>query len=700
MMDILVYFIATAVLVGVTVAVEQEDVKGANITLACSLPGTVTFPTWKGPPDSTVYLTEGQETNSNYSWVSYADNNRDLVVSDALPNYSGDYTCEKDGNAAETITLSVLAKPEVMIANTEDVTDGNFLHSNVLRADEDKNLTITCTATGANPAPNLVIMVNNSNIEDIDYADQRSDPNVTESSSVFTVVLSRTIPAKRDYDLMEVRCTATNPAPTNKLGNYSEEASTTIYLRLKPLVFTFQSGGQVDVGEDSTAICTAMIGRPAPTITWLYDGQPIDTARMVITNRTRTPVQADETVTVSETLTIKKMRREDNKKGLQCLVEHELLDSPREIGTASMLVNFGPDFVNITGNKKVFASPGATLTLTCTSASVGPSASNNTIKWRNETSPKFNKRLNSDREVTYAPGDNNGQTASQSLTLEVTKYMDRHEITCYSLLQVNWLKEVTTTVTLDIDYPPIIIDPEDAITRFAEHDNAALLCSAWSKPPSNFTWYKDGDNTPLATGTGTLERNAFSLLLNDIGYNNSGKYKCIATNKDGFTDEKEVEVIITESPELPIDFNLRNSDYESISVTFSPPEEKPRIPQSYFLQYRNAEDTAGLWHQVVMPTDSQNSDANILKDLKYNTLYEVRIKVVNKYGSERYTAAHSIRTRDLPEDQYTRKDLDIAIAVSVVVTAVVITALAVIIFCCWKKRMCGSSSEKFELQTR
>ena len=46
-----------------------------------------------------------------------------------------------------------------------------------------------------------------------------------------------------------------------------------------------------------------------------------------------------------------------------------------------------------------------------------------------------------------------------------------------------------------------------------------------------------------------------------------------------------------------------------------------------------------------MPTDSQNSDANILKDLKYNTLYEVRIKVVNKYGSERYTAAHSIRTR-------------------------------------------------------
>ena len=80
----------------------------------------------------------------------------------------------------------ISAKPEVMINSMDDVIDGNFLHSNVLRADEDKNLTITCTATGANPAPNLVIMVNNSNIEDIDYSDQRSDPNLTESSSVFT----------------------------------------------------------------------------------------------------------------------------------------------------------------------------------------------------------------------------------------------------------------------------------------------------------------------------------------------------------------------------------------------------------------------------------------------------------------------------------------------------------------------------------
>ena len=108
---------------------------------------------------------------------------------------------------------------------------------------------------------------------------------------------------------------------------------------MKPLIFTFESGVYTDVGVDITAICTAMSGRPAPTITWLYDGQPIDTARMVITNRTKTPVPAGETVTVSETITVKKLTREDNKKDLQCLVEHELFDSPRVVGTKSMLIN-------------------------------------------------------------------------------------------------------------------------------------------------------------------------------------------------------------------------------------------------------------------------------------------------------------------------------------------------------------------------
>lgn len=54
--------------------------------------------------------------------------------------------------------------------------------------------------------------------------------------------------------------------------------------------------------------------------------------------------------------------------------------------------------------------------------------------------------------------------------------------------------------------PPVINDPEDAVVRFAVHDNASLRCSANSKPPSNFTWYEVGNNVALAAGAGTTER--------------------------------------------------------------------------------------------------------------------------------------------------------------------------------------------------
>ena len=87
---------------------DQEEVAGANVTLECRLTGTVTFPTWKGPPSSTVYIQEGEEANANYTWVSYGDDDKSLIITDVKPQHSGDYTCEKNGNAAETISLNVL----------------------------------------------------------------------------------------------------------------------------------------------------------------------------------------------------------------------------------------------------------------------------------------------------------------------------------------------------------------------------------------------------------------------------------------------------------------------------------------------------------------------------------------------------------------------------------------------------------------
>ena len=88
----------------------QDEIAGSNVTLVCPLQGSITYPTWSGPPGSTLYIKEGQETSSTLPWVAYADNKKDLVISDAKLEYSGDYICEKAVFGSATVTLSVMGK--------------------------------------------------------------------------------------------------------------------------------------------------------------------------------------------------------------------------------------------------------------------------------------------------------------------------------------------------------------------------------------------------------------------------------------------------------------------------------------------------------------------------------------------------------------------------------------------------------------
>ena len=89
---------------------QQEEISGSNVTIICPLSGTFTLPKWSGPPGSTVYIQQGQETNPSYAWVHYADNNRDLLLIDVKPEHSGDYSCEDSTAGTAIISLKVLGK--------------------------------------------------------------------------------------------------------------------------------------------------------------------------------------------------------------------------------------------------------------------------------------------------------------------------------------------------------------------------------------------------------------------------------------------------------------------------------------------------------------------------------------------------------------------------------------------------------------
>ena len=70
------------------------------------------------------------------------------------------------------------------------------------------------------------------------------------------------------------------------------------------------------------------MGRPAPSIKWLFDGEPVTSPKFTVYRLETVPVQADETVTVGQTISLNDPSREDNGKPLTCEITNEALDEP------------------------------------------------------------------------------------------------------------------------------------------------------------------------------------------------------------------------------------------------------------------------------------------------------------------------------------------------------------------------------------
>ena len=72
-----------------------------------------------------------------------------------------------------------------------------------------------------------------------------------------------------------------------------------------PVIAVSINQGYTEVGKNITQSCEAVLGRPAATnISWLFDGQPIDTSRFVVGATTEVPDQATETMTVKKVLSL------------------------------------------------------------------------------------------------------------------------------------------------------------------------------------------------------------------------------------------------------------------------------------------------------------------------------------------------------------------------------------------------------------
>ncbi|XP_054459692.1 B-cell receptor CD22-like [Anoplopoma fimbria] len=101
---------------------------------------------------------------------------------------------------------------------------------------------------------------------------------------------------------------------------------------------------------------------------------------------------------------------------------------------------------------------------------------------------------------------------------------DRGIYYCKSENQHGWID--SSSLVIDVKYAPklpsVSVSPSDEIV---EGSSVTLTCSSDANPAANYTWYKEGEDSPKASGQ--------IFTITDIRAEHSGNYYCEAQNNRG-----------------------------------------------------------------------------------------------------------------------------------------------------------------------
>ncbi|XP_065259657.1 neurofascin isoform X7 [Emys orbicularis] len=559
--------------------------EGSPLTLKCNPPPGL-------PPPVVFWMSSSMEPIHQDKRVSQGQNG-DLYFSNVmLQDAQTDYSCNARFHFTHTIqqknpyTLKIQTKNphnETSFRNHTDMysargvmeTTPSFMYpygtsSNqiVLRG---VDLLLECIASGV-PAPDIMWHKKGGELP----TDKTKLENFNKALRITNV---------SEEDSGEYFCLA-----SNKMGSIRH----TISVRVKAAPYWLDEPQNLILApaEDGRLVCRAN-GNPKPTIQWLVNGEPIESAPP---NPSREV--AGDTIVFRDT-------QIGSSAVYQCNASNEhgyllanafvsVLDvPPRILSPRNQLIKV-IQYNRTRLDCPFFGSPIPTL------------------------------RWFKNGQGSALDGENYQRHENGSLEINMARKEDQGIYTCVA---TNILGKAENQVRLEIKDPTRIVrGPEDLTVKRGslvrldcriKHDSTLKLTVTWLK-----------DDTPLYIGN-RMKKEDDGLIIYGVAEKDQGDYTCVASTELD-KDSAKAFLTVLERPERPRDLELTDLAERSVRLTWIPGDDNNSPITDYVVQFEEDKFQPGLWHNHSRYPGSVNSA--VLRLSPYVN-YQFRVIAVNEVGS-------------------------------------------------------------------
>ncbi|XP_017343000.1 cell adhesion molecule L1-like a [Ictalurus punctatus] len=360
----------------------------------------------------------------------------------------------------------------------------------------------------------------------------------------------------------------------------------------------------VAIGSDVHIKCHAS-GNPPPTITWMRNGEPLQT------------FPSSHIRVLHDTL-ILYGAQQNNSAVYQCEVsnKHGTL-----LSNANIMVMNLPPFILTQNSINYGAVCGKSVIMDCKVFSSPPAD----IHWRKDG---LEGSVVGDRFFLHKNG---------SLQIHTTEVEDTGKYTCFAK---NKFGDSLINVQLHIKDPTkILIPPQDI--KINRGSMAELLCKAqYDQSELKILWQKDGKEIDSNyTEYSRFYTDEGILQINNVSHRDEGLYTCIArTSLD--QDTASAYVTVLDVPDPPVNVTLSDLRDRSVKLHWMPTKDHNSHITEYLIEFEENHWEPGKWRPLLRVSGHKNSAP---LSLYGHINYQFRVSAVNAIGrghpskpSERY----------------------------------------------------------------